>query len=870
MAEGRDESFEHTLAAPEGTPDFRTGTLFANRYEIIEVLGRGGMGAVFKVRDREVGEVVALKVLTVRGAEGSDAVERFRREIRLARRVTHRNVARTYDLGEHAGMRFLTMEHVDGVSLRVLIEAEGKVAPARAAAIALQIGEGLAAAHAAGVVHRDLKPANILLEGAGPAAPAAAGRAVVIDFGIARATQGDGANLQTMGSIGTPAYMAPEQVSGDPVDARTDVYAFGIILYEMLTGTLPFNGDTPISCALARLRDDPPDPRTLAPLPDALAVLVLRCLQREPAGRPPLDEVIYGLAAIAAAALAGVATDDTGTFPPGRVGSLAGGDLRSTPGSGRVATGPGGGGAAAGSGASAGSGRVATGPGSGGSGGGAGAGTGPGAGAGTGPAGTGRAGTSQSGRSLHLPTSPGDRALAVLPFRYRGPAEDAYLAEGLTEELIDVLSMTRGLRVSGSGATAKYTGAERDPRAVGNDLGVDAVVDGTLQRAGDHVKISARLVAVPDGFQMWTGRFEGAMRDVLELQETMAKRIAEALRLELAAIAARGDAPQEAVELYLRARQQAREFHNIGPGGSVDLLEQCLALAPVFRPALAFRAISLVKAWFVPQGGPKRDYEKEARAAVNEALLHAGGLAETHLAAAMVAVQCGDYPTATHALANALAIAPTCAEAHDYLGRLQVEAGKVDEGIRRLLLAVELDPALGACLVDVGRAHALHQRWDDYERVLGQLARLKGANLPPLLMVRVRVSLWRGDLERIRELIEQIPEGEQPFLLMMRGYCQAILGDVTLDDAEQRLAGLAAMVDNARFKTIMHQIACEFLSLRDRAEAALGHLERAVEAALIDIEWMERCPALAPLRGTPRFLEAERKVRRRAMSMWRA
>ncbi|MEZ4454887.1 MAG: serine/threonine-protein kinase, partial [Nannocystaceae bacterium] len=260
------------------------GPLFAGRYELLRELGRGGMGVVYHARDTMVGDVVALKTLEISGGASDSAVERFRREVRLARRITHPNVARTHDLGEFNGHHYLTMELIDGSDLQGILARERRLGPMRAAAIAWMVCEGLAAAHAAGVVHRDLKPANILVE--------RSGRVILTDFGIARAFAGDNA-ARTQGSVGTLVYMAPEQVTGESSDPRTDLYAVGLLLYEMLTGELAFTGETPLAAAIARLSAAPPDPRTrIADVPACLAELVLELLARAPEGRPPTAEAV--------------------------------------------------------------------------------------------------------------------------------------------------------------------------------------------------------------------------------------------------------------------------------------------------------------------------------------------------------------------------------------------------------------------------------------------------------------------------------------------------------------------------------------------------------------------------------------------------
>jgi serine/threonine-protein kinase len=252
--------------------------LLAGRYEIVGLLGMGGMGAVYRVRDLELGEVVALKVIRPELATGAAAHARFRKEVRLARRVTHRNVARTYDLGDADGHHFLTMELVEGSSLGELLEKRGQLSIDRAVEIAIAMCDGVAAAHEAGVIHRDLKPDNVVI--------ANDGRVVVMDFGVARGTEerGELARLVT----GTPAYMAPEQAENIPnLDGRADQYAIGAILFEMLTGQMPFPGNSITSLA-QRLMHGPPNPRTLrSEVSPELAQFVMRCLARDRDERYP-------------------------------------------------------------------------------------------------------------------------------------------------------------------------------------------------------------------------------------------------------------------------------------------------------------------------------------------------------------------------------------------------------------------------------------------------------------------------------------------------------------------------------------------------------------------------------------------------------
>ncbi|AKV04164.1 Serine/threonine protein kinase [Labilithrix luteola] len=263
--EGRDTEFAPVDSVRQvrttGTED--GPALVANRYELLGMLGGGAMGTVYRARDRELDEIVALKVLRRELAATEGMLERFRREVKLARRVTHRNVARTFDIGEHGGDRFLTMELVRGEGLASLLTRRGRLPLAEVVSISRDVCAGLSAAHAAGVLHRDLKPDNVVL--------AEDGRAVITDFGIARAASEGELGRTVGGIVGTPAYMAPEQVEGAPnLDARADLYALGAMIFELLTGSLPWTGETVIAVAAARLLQPPPDPRThVADLPRA-------------------------------------------------------------------------------------------------------------------------------------------------------------------------------------------------------------------------------------------------------------------------------------------------------------------------------------------------------------------------------------------------------------------------------------------------------------------------------------------------------------------------------------------------------------------------------------------------------------------------
>ena len=266
-----DISDSQTKTAQTPSKDIDRGTVLASRYEIIELLGRGGMGNVYRVIDKKINEEIALKFLNPAVAD-EKMIVRFKNELKLARKISHKNICRMYDLNEIEGAPYITMEYVAGEDLRNMIKMTGQLSVGRAISIAKQVCEGLAEAHRLGVVHRDLKPRNIMIDREGSSR--------IMDFGIARSIKVKG--ITRVGSIvGTPEYMSPEQVKGEKVDRRSDIYSLGIILFEMMTGQVPFEGDTSLSIALKHEKELPPDPREFnAHIPKDLSRVILKCLEK--------------------------------------------------------------------------------------------------------------------------------------------------------------------------------------------------------------------------------------------------------------------------------------------------------------------------------------------------------------------------------------------------------------------------------------------------------------------------------------------------------------------------------------------------------------------------------------------------------------
>jgi eukaryotic-like serine/threonine-protein kinase len=769
----------------------RSGEVFASRYRVERLIGEGGMGAVYQVFDEQLEDRVALKLMSFRAGQRDD-ITRFVREVRLARRITHPSVARTHDIGEHAGHHFLTMELIEGETLDQLLAdraAEddtltGRLAVVEAMQIAIPVAEGLQAAHDAGVVHRDLKPANVMVEHArGPDEHRR--RVVITDFGVARSYD---AATSTTGIIGTPLYMSPEQVMGEALSPRSDLFSLGVMLYEMLTGAMPFDGPTPMAAALARCQRPPTDPRPLVDAPAALLELVLACLELSPSARPES-------AAAVAASLRGfarAASAETMIAPSASAPELS---------------------------------------------------------------------------HPFAPMSPGKRLLAVLPFAYRGPKELDYLGVSLTQELTDALSRTRGLRVLGFGASSAQAG-DADPRAAGRALAADVIASGSVTATHERVRVDVRLTEVVDGLQIWSGRFDKRFEDVFEMQEIVSQRVADALRVELTHLEHRWRASAAALELYYRARKLIDSTQWTGAAEAAELLTRCLELSPDFGPAMAAHANASVKAWWVDMmSATQRDWPTTTAASVARALRHADELAETHLAAAMYALQLGELGRTASELATTLGIAPGLSEAHRYLAELQCEAGRTREGMKRARLVLELDPTASNVRFPIARYHALRGDRAAMEAELAVLADELGAQNNALVILRMRLSLWLGDRDAVDRQLALLGDSGAPVHSMVVGFARYALG-VQDDSAIDNTFVFARTFKNSRLLSLIGQFATEAHALRGDHEAALGTLGAAAAESLVDIEWLQHCPVLAPLRADPRFPPIVTKVHGRAEAIW--
>jgi eukaryotic-like serine/threonine-protein kinase len=602
----------------------------------------------------------------------------------------------------------------------------------------------------------------------------------VTDFGIARAVI-DVGMAQTMGGlVGTPAYMAPEQVEGRrDIDARADIYALGELLYEFFTGERAWGGGTAFEIAAARLTAPPPDPRQRCPeLPRALAELVMRCMARRPEDRfASIEQVASELSALTLPVLP--ASADGAAVP--------------APVSIRAAKPP------------------------------------------------------------EAQTPAGDKTVAVLPFRNAGPAEDEYLAEELTDDLLDSLSMTRGLRIRSRGAVMQFKGVERDAREVGRELGVQVVVEGSVRRAQGKVRISARLTSVEDGFQLWAKRFDRPEKDVLSINDEAASAIAEALTLDHEARVREAPSNPAAVDLYVRARHEYRRFWADDPRRALDLFEQAEALAPGDPVILSGKAMAMARyAFFSGQG------TASALAVAQRAVAVAPTLAEARLAHGTALLQTGDWKGAVRELRLAVAQGPGLAEAHGALGRILGEAGELREGARLLETSLALEPQVPLTVMALARAYGLLGDWERAEAVLNAASPSVSEVAP-----RVRFLIWRRDRDGLKQMIERIEAQGERGRPLMGGKLLGHLVRGELPDRSMFLQDGSSDADTRR-RAFLLQVDAETAAFVGNKDRALLALQEGAEGWLIDLAWLDRCPLFDELRGDPRFVKARALVASRA------
>lgn len=788
----RTKTLEATLS------EFTTGSTFANRYQIIEELGKGGMGRVYRALDKKLNEEVALKLIKPEIASDKKTLERFRNELRLARKISHRNVGRMYELMEHKGVHYITMEYVPGQDLRSLIKQTGKLTAETAVAIAKEICGGLAEAHRLGVVHRDLKPSNILIDKQGDAK--------IMDFGIARSLKSKGITGTRM-MIGTPEYMSPEQVDGEDIDQRSDIYSLGVILFEMLTSRVPFEGDTPLSVAYKHKNKTPPNPKQFnAQVTDELNSLILKCLEKDKEKRyqsageihAQLEEIEKGLlipVIISPRKKPLTSKEITVQFSLKKLFIPLIGSILLV---------------------------------------------------------IGAAAFWQLFLKKSIPlSSPGNPVIAVLPFSDLSPLKDQeYFCDGMTEEIITKLSRLQGWKVMNKTSVMQYKETEKNIKDIGRELGVTSILEGSIRKEGDDIRVTAQLINVEDGFHLWSDIYDRKLDRIFAIQNDIAENIVNALKQKLTPeekerLQKKTTESLEAYNLYLQGRYFWGQRTKEAMQKSIERYQQAIGIDPNY--ALAYSGLADC---FITGGGgylnlSAAEAYPRAMEAAKKALAIDDTLAEAHTSlAGLLTSYYWDWDGAEDEFRRAIELKPSYATAHQWFTEHLWSIGRHEESIKEARLALELDPlslmintVLGVALYFSGDADQAIKQYKltldispDFQRAIYWLG-----------FSYAQKAMYREALEQFKYLVSLSGDNSGDFAAL--GYAYALAGQK--NEAKEILRQLEMRSDQQYVTPV--DLAMIHLGLGQK-EQAIEWLEKAFGERADRMSWIKTHPVFASLR----------------------
>jgi serine/threonine protein kinase/Tfp pilus assembly protein PilF len=776
-----------------------------SHFRITDKLGEGGMGEVWLAEDVRLGRKVALKILPAERAESEDRRRRFEDEARAASALNHPGIAHIYDIGEADGTHFIAMEHVDGESLDQRT-ARMRLTIEEIVDLGARLAEALAAAHGQGVTHRDIKPSNLMID--------AEGRLKVLDFGLAKLRPalgggGEDATTQTMTQpgvvMGTVQYMSPEQALGRDADHRSDIFSTGIVLYQMVTGKLPFSGSTPTETITEIVRSEPVPVSELSPVsPPELQRIISKCMEKELSRR-------YQNARDLAVDLANLRRDTesgVSVVAPSR------------PARSRTALTI----AAVAAALIVGAGFLLT------------------------------RSDLWSGGAEPI------ESIAVLPFENgTGNAESEYLCDGLTESLINTLSQIPDLKVISRRSAFAFKGSEDDPQTIGRRLAVQALLMGRMVQRGDQLAVSAELVDVSDDHQLWGGRFNRDQRDVLAIEEDLAKTIAATLKVELSGdteqkLARRFEVDPEAHRLFLKSRQfivgSQREMTK-----AVDYLQRAIEKDPTYALAYAWLGyVYMIQAYHnVMNNDEALRLGKEA---LDTAFELDPGLAEAHAVAGNIACFFDwDWDTAERRFRRAIELDPRSVMARMAYSDFLVAMGRLDEAIEHSLVAKSLDPLSPSPAHWLAIAYMGQHRYDLAVTEFQETLEIN----PNWTWGYIKLAKAFADAGRCEEALEtaddaeaQLHGGSTPLARSWLGYTYAVCGDEDgVELAFQELEAFASknLSDPGNYAAVS-------AGLRD-TEAVLDALSRGIEVRSPDAAYLPVYPALFldGLQNEPRYLE---------------
>lgn len=652
---------------------FTPGSLFAGRYRINRMLGAGGMGAVYEAFDQELGLAIALKVIRTEVVADPDAARdyerRFKQELLLARQVSHPNVVRIHDMGDASGIKYITMSYVEGSDLASILK-QGALPVERARKFAVQFLSGLAAAHDVGIAHRDLKPQNILID--------SRDHLCISDFGLAKSLEATMAGLTRTGEfLGTPRYISPEQVEGKPADHRGDLYAVGLILYEMVTGGAAFSGPSAMEMMLQRVQQRPKSARSKNPeVPEYFDRIIMRCLEKDPALRyQTAHEVLADLQSERSTAGASAISPSrtiSWTLPvPSRRGWIIAFSLAAivlvavlVPATRRQIFG--------------------------------------------------------SSPAQPTPASPAAAVaplrLAVLPFAVSSdlPAL-AYAAAGIEEALASKLFQLKSVNVASAAAVQRAVRAGTKADQMGRELGVSFILSGMVQGTQDKLRVTVNLDDVAENRRVWSKDFPGLPADLLTMQDAIFGELVPNLKLSLtaneqAATLAHPTENIEAYESYLKGRKAMRNDQDLANvEAAIGFYEEALKKDARFALAYAGIADSAVRMYRT-----KKDpaWAQRALSAAQQAQAIDDSLPEVHLSLGNVYQETGKTAEAIVELKRAVTIAPSSDDAYRRLGRAYLATGKGKEAIEAYEKAVQINPYHWVNSAQLGVAHIRLANYD--------------------------------------------------------------------------------------------------------------------------------------------------------------
>jgi serine/threonine-protein kinase len=676
-----------------------------SHFRILEKLGEGGMGVVYKALDLRLDRPVALKFLPENMAQDPLALERFRREARAASALNHPGICTIYDIGEQGQRAFIAMEFLDGETLRSRIHGKS-LRLGEALRLGIQIADALDAAHTEGIIHRDIKPTNVFVT--------KRGQAKVLDFGLAKlapkavAIESDGGVVESTSVVGiisgTPAYMSPEQVRGDDLDARTDIFSLGLLLYEMVTGRQAFSGKTGGVIIEAVLTKTPVPARNVNPqVPARLEEIIGRALQKDRELRPRRASEIR---------------DELERLERGADSAWSGAD-------GHTET-------AVEATAHTATARESTGR---------------------------HAATQTAARVSKIIDS-----IAVLPFENtsRDP-EHEYLSDGIAGSLINILAAVPKLRVMAQSTVFRYKGRAIDPQEVGHELNVRAVLTGRILQSGGSLRVGTELVDVATGSLLWGAQYDRKPGDIFAIQDDISNEISEKLRLKLTRaekkrLTKRQTDDAEAYRIYLKGRHHWDKWTEEGFYKAIEYFQQAVEKDPAYALAHIGIAESYVLLGWNSYLPPKEAFPK-AKLAAMRALRLDPELGEAHTSlAAVLWLHDWQWPEAEKEFQASLALNPTYPTANHWYAEYLMTMGRHAEAIARMKSSQELDPLSLIISVAIGWAHYLARQDEESLEQLRRTMELE-ENYP--------VTYWILGLvlRRMRRHEQGIAEGEKGVML---------------------------------------------------------------------------------------------------------